>query len=135
MTESRRIVMTHAIEVAVGMRAEDPRLLFTEDVSAWSPNLSASSLEELEAAFADRNEALSNLAVVVSGLDVADNKAIAEWVLEADHTGPLVLDDIEIPASERRLQLAGVSIAEFEGHRIRAFRTYFDAMALVEQMI
>jgi len=126
--------MIHAIEVALGIRKEDPRLLFTEKVTAWSPNIIATSLEELEAAFADRNEAVSNVAVAITGLDVVDNKAFAEWVLQADHTGPLLLDDIRIQPTNRRLQLGGATIAEFDGHRISAFRTYFDAVALIEQM-
>ena len=134
MSESRRIVMIHAIEVAIGVRTENPHLLFTEDVSAWSPNLIASSLDELTTAFADRNEALGNLAVAVTGLDVIDNKAFAEWVMEADHVGPLVIDDVRVEPTGQRLQLGGATIAEFEGHRIRAFRTYFDTLALLEQM-
>jgi hypothetical protein len=135
MTESRRIVMTHALEVAVGVRNEDIRLLFTEDVSAWSPNLLATSLSELEAAFADRNEALSNIVLVISGLDVAGSKAFAEWVLDADHTGPLLIDDIRVQPTGRRVHVAGMTVADFRDHRIEAFRTYFDSVALVEQMI
>ena len=135
MSESRRIVMVHALEVAVGVRTEDPSHVFTEDVSAWSPNLIASSLEELEVALDDRNAALGNLAIVITGLDVKDNKAFAEWVMEADHVGPLVIDDVRIEPTGQRLQLGGATIAEFKGHRIRAFRTYFDTLALLEQMI
>ena len=135
MSESRRIVMVHALEVAVGVRTEDPSHVFTEDVSAWSPNLIASSLDELEVALDDRNAALGNLAIVITGLDVKDNKAFAEWVMEADHVGPLVIDDVRIEPTGQRLQLGGATIAEFKGHRIRAFRTYFDTLALLEQMI
>jgi hypothetical protein len=127
--------MVHALEIAVGVRTEDPTLIFTEDVTAWSPNLTASSLQELKEAFDDRNEALGNLAVLITGLDVVDNKAFAEWVMEADHVGPLVIDDVRVEPTGQRLQLGGATIAEFEGHRIRAFRTYFDTLALVEQMV
>jgi hypothetical protein len=127
--------MVHALEVAVGVRTEDPSHVFTDDVSAWSPNLIASSREELKEALDDRNAALGNLAVAITGLDVIDNKAFAEWVLEADHVGPLVIDDIRVEPTGQRLQLGGATIAEFEGHRIRAFRTYFDTLALLEQMI
>ena len=135
MSESRRIVMVRALEVAVGVRTEDLSRLFTENVSAWSPNLMASSLEELEEALDDRNAALGNLAVVITGVDVIDNKAFAEWVMEADHVGPLVIDDVRVEPTGQRLNLGGATIAEFEGHRIRAFRTYFDTLALLEQMI
>ena len=135
MSESRRIVMVHALEVAVGVRTESPKHVFTENVSAWSPNLMASSLEELEEALDDRNAALGNLAIVITGLDVIHNKAFAEWVMEADHVGPLVIDDVRVEPTGQRLQLGGATVAEFEGHRIRAFRTYFDTLALLEQMI
>ena len=135
MSESRRIVMVHALEIAVGVRTDKPSRVFTEDVTAWSPNLIASSLEELEEAFDDRNAALGNLAVAITGLDVIDNKAFAEWVMEADHVGPLVIDDVRIEPTGQRLQLGGATIAEFKGHRIRAFRTYFDTLSLLEQMI
>jgi SnoaL-like polyketide cyclase len=135
MSESRRIVMVHAIEVAVGVRTEGAHRLFTKNVSAWSPNLIASSLEELTAAFDDRNAALGNLAVVVTGLDVNHNKAFAEWVMEADHVGPLVLDDLRVEATGQRLQVGGATVAEFEGHKIRAWRSYFDTVALLEQML
>ena len=134
MSESRRIVMVHALEVAVGVRTEDPSRLFTENVSAWSPNLIASSLAELQEAFDDRNAALGNLAVVITGVDVIDNKAFAEWVMEADHVGPLVIDDVRVEPTGQRVKLGGATIAEFEGPRIRAFRTYFDTLALLEQM-
>ena len=135
MSESRRIVMVHALEVAVGVRTDRPSRVFTEDVTAWSPNLIASSLEELEEAFDDRNAALGNLAVAITGLDVIDNKAFAEWVMEADHVGPLVLDDLRVEGTGRRLQVGGATIAEFEGHKIRAWRSYFDTVALLEQML
>ena len=135
MSESRRIVMVHALEIAVGVRTEKPSHIFTDDVTAWSPNIIASSLEELEEAFDDRNEALGNLAVAITGLEVIGNKAFAEWVMEADHVGPLVIDDVRVEPTGQRLKLGGATIAEFEGHRIRAFRTYFDTLALLEQMI
>jgi ketosteroid isomerase-like protein len=135
MSESRRIVMVRALELAVGVRTDDPRHIFTEDVTAWSPNLIATSLQELEAAFDDRNSALGNLGFAIRGLDVIDNKAFAEWVMEADHVGPLVIDDVRIEPSGQRLQLGGATVAEFDGYRIRAFRTYFDTLALLEQMI
>ena len=64
------------------------------------------------------------------------NKAYAEWVIEADHTGPLVLGDHEaLDATGRRVKLAGVTVADFRDGKIRSFRTYFDDISLLAQMV
>jgi hypothetical protein len=127
--------MVHAIEVAIGVRNYDLALLFTEDVTAWSPNLLATSLDELKTAFDSRNSAVGNVAVDITALDVVDDKAFAEWVVKGDHVGTMSIDDLRVEATNRRLQLGGISVAEFEKDRIRAFRSYFDAVSLLEQMV
>jgi len=64
------------------------------------------------------------------------NKVFAEWVVEADHSGPYVLgDDAVIEPTGRRVKLAGVTVAEFRGEKIRSFRTYFDDLSLIEQLV
>ena len=64
------------------------------------------------------------------------NKAFAEWVIEADHTGPLVLgEDAVVEATGRHVQLAGVTVADFRDGKIRSFRTYFDDISLIEQLV
>ena len=80
--------------------------------------------------------AFSNVAVLFRGVDEVGNKAFAEWVIEADHTGPFVLDeDVAVEATGRRVQLAGVTVADFRDGKIRSFRTYFDDMSLIEQIV
>ena len=64
------------------------------------------------------------------------NKVFAEWVVEADHSGPYVLgDDAVIEPTGRRVKLAGLTVAEFRGEKIRSFRTYFDDLSLIEQLV
>ena len=61
---------------------------------------------------------------------------IAEWRLDADHTGPLTVDDeVTVEATGRHVHVGGATFAEFRGDKIRAFRSYFDDMALMEQLI
>jgi hypothetical protein len=49
--------------------------------------------------------------------------------------GPLVLgDDAVLEATGRRVQLAGVTVADFRAGKIRSFRTYFDDVSLIEQI-
>ena len=64
------------------------------------------------------------------------NKAFAEWVIEGDHTGPLVLgEDAVVDATGRHVQMAGVTVADFRDGKIRSFRTYFDDLSLIEQIL
>ncbi len=136
MSESRPSVFIRALETAVGLGEEDPSTLFTEDVLAWSPALMASSLAELAEALKVRDEALSNVTLTIRSLNVGGNKAIAEWRVDADHTGHLTVDDeLTLEATGRHVHLGGATFAEFRGDKIRAFRSYFDEMALMEQVM
>jgi limonene-1,2-epoxide hydrolase len=83
-----------------------------------------------------REDAFSNVVILIRGLDEVGNKAFAEWIVEADHTGPLVLgEDAVLDATGRRVQLAGVTVADFRDGKIRSFRSYFDDVTLLEQMV
>ena len=64
------------------------------------------------------------------------NKAFAEWVIEADHTGPMALgEDAVVQATGRHVRMAGVTVADFRGGKIRSYRTYFDDVTLIEQIV
>ena len=93
MSESRKDVLLQAIEAEVGGESVDLSTLFTEDVVGWSPYASVSGLVALTALAALREIAFSNVVVFFRGLDEVGNKAYAEWLIEADHTGPLILDE------------------------------------------
>ena len=95
-----------------------------------------SGLEALAELAALREEAFSNLVIGLRGLDQVGNKAYAEWLIEADHTGPLVLDDDAVlEATGRHVQLPGVTVADFREGKIRSYRTYFDDLSLIEQIV
>jgi ketosteroid isomerase-like protein len=136
MSESRKDVLLKALEAEVGGVAVDPGTLFTADVVGWSPYVSVSGLTALADLAAIHEEAFSNVVIMFRGLDEVGNKAFAEWVIEADHTGPFVLDDDTVlDATGRRVQLAGVTVADFRDGKIRSFRTYFDDISLIEQLV
>ena len=49
--------------------------------------------------------AFTNVGLSIRGLDEVGNKAFAEWVVEADHTGPFMLtDDAVLDATGRHIQ-------------------------------
>lgn len=136
MGESRKDVLLKAIEAEVGGAEVDLGTLFTDDVVGWSPYASVSGLSALAALAALREVAFSNVVVLFRGLDEVGNKAYAEWLIQADHTGPLVLDvGSELEATGRHVELAGVTVADFRGGKIRSYRTYFDDISLIEQIV
>jgi ketosteroid isomerase-like protein len=136
MSGSRKEVLSDALKAEVGAASVDPETLFTDDVVGWSPYVTVSGLEAVAALSALREEAFSNVVVTFRGLDEVGNKAFAEWLVEADHTGPLVLsDDTALQATGRHVQLPGVTVADFREGKIRSFRTYFDDLSLIEQIV
>jgi ketosteroid isomerase-like protein len=135
MSKSRRDVLMSALEAEVGGESVDPASLFTDDVVGWSPIATVSGLAEVAELAASRDVAFSNVVIMFRGLDEVGNKAFAEWVVQADHTGPLVLDEgAVLDPTGRRVQLAGVTVADFREGKIRSYRTYFDDLSLIEQM-
>ena len=136
MSGSRKEVLSNALEAEVGGAPVDPGTLFTDDVVGWSPYATVSGLAALADLAALREEAFSNVVITFRGLDEAGNKAFAEWLVEADHTGPLVLsEDTALEASGRHVQLPGVTVADFRDGKIRSYRTYFDDASLIEQIV
>ena len=136
MSESRKDVMVKALEAEVGSADVDLGTLFTDDVVGWSPYASISGLEALAELALLRDIAFSNVVILLRDVDEVGNKVYAEWLIEADHTGPLVLDeDVVLEPTGRHVQLAGVSVADFRDGKIRSYRTYFDDLSLIEQIV
>ena len=136
MSGSRKDMLLKALEAEVGDESVDLGTLFTDDVVGWSPYATVSGLTALAELAALREMAFSNVVIMFRGLDEVGNKAFAEWLIEADHTGPLVLDeDAVLEATGRHIQLAGFTVADFREGKIRSFRTYFDDISLIEQIV
>jgi hypothetical protein len=89
MSQSRKDVLSKALEAEVGGATVDLGTLFTDDVVGWSPLSSVSGLTALAE--------LSALNVVA--------------------------------------EMAGVTVADFREDKIRSFRTYFDDISLIEQLV
>ena len=135
MSGSRKEVLLNALRAEAGDASADLESLFTDDVAGWSPYATVSGLTAVAELSALREEAFSNVVITFRGLDEVGNKAFAEWLVEADHTGPLVLgEDAVVEATGRHVQLPGVTVADFRDGKIRSFRTYFDDLSLIEQI-
>lgn len=128
--------MRRLLQAAVTGDGDAMADLVTVDVTAWSPDGFVTSRDELLAALQRRDETFSGVEIRVRALDQVGDKAIAEWHVAVDHTGPLTIDDdLVIEPTGRRLHVSGATIAEFDGDRVCAFRSYFDDLALVEQAL
>ena len=135
-TSTQAGAMRRLLHAAVTGDGDSMADLVTSDVTGWSPNMFVTSRDQLVAALELRDDSLSGIEIVVRSLDQVGDKAIAEWHIAADHTGPLVIDDdLVIEPTGRRLHLSGATVAEFDGDQICAFRSYFDDLALVEQVL
>ena len=136
MSGSRKEVLSDALRAEVGGASADLGTLFTDDVVGWSPYASVSGLAALADLSALRETAFSNVVIMLRGLDEVGNKAFAEWLIEADHTGPLVLsEDAILEATGQHVELPGVTVADFREGKIRSYRTYFDDISLIEQIV
>jgi ketosteroid isomerase-like protein len=136
MNDSRKDVLLKALEAEVGGEPVDLATLFTDDVVGWSPYASVSGLAELAVLAALREVAFSNVVILLRGIDEVGNRAYAEWLIEADHTGPMILGDgAELEATGKHVELPGVTVADFRDGKIRSYRTYFDDVSLIEQMV
>jgi ketosteroid isomerase-like protein len=131
----RAAVLVQAIEATVTGDSRVVRELYADDVQGWSPVMTVSSAAELAVELEDRQEAFSDIELDVTPLDVGDDQACVEWIATATHSGPLIVDeDVVIEPTGGRFTLRGVTVADFEGDRIRAFRQYWDEVSLLEQL-
>ena len=132
----RKAVLERLLDAAMAGDVGALNELVTDDVVGWSPHLLVTSRSELAAVFERREDAFSNIDASIDSVDGVGDKVAAEWHVAVDHTGPIYVDDdLAVEPTGRRLHLAGATFAEFEGDRIKAFRHYFDDLALLEQAL
>ena len=106
-------------------------------MTGLSPILSCTSLAEFAVELEEQENVFTEVAIEVHPLDVGGDRACVEWVASAVHSGPLPLDEDEtvvIEGSGRRVSFRGVSVAEFDGDKISAFRHYWDDVALFDEL-
>jgi ketosteroid isomerase-like protein len=132
---ARADTLVRALGAAVDGDRQTLQGVFTDDVRAWTPALSTTSLTELLDELDRRDEAFSDVELDVAPLDVGGDYACVEWTVEMTHTGTVVLGDGKpIEPSGIRVILHGVTIAEFLGDRICSVRQYWDEFSVLEQL-
>ena len=133
--EVRATTLVRALRAGIEGDRDTLRALFTDDVRAWAPALSTSSLSELIEALDRRDDAFSDFELDVVPLDVSGDYACVEWSVDMTHTGIVTLaDDRHVDPTGTRVTLHGVTVAEFDGDRICSLRQYWDELAVLEQL-
>ena len=130
------------------------RDLYTEYVSLYSKldYSGVASFYASDAVFADpinRHEGREAIGAYVEGADKPfsdisfettqvieeGNALVTEWVWRATNTGPLTMPDgTEIPATQRAVELPGVSILSVRDGKISSHRDYFDSASMMGQL-
>jgi ketosteroid isomerase-like protein len=133
--EARAAALVRALRAGIERDREALGGLLTDDVRAWTPTLSTSSLSELLDELDRRDDAFSDFELDAAPLDVGGDYACVEWTVEMSHTGRITLDaDNIIEPSGMRVTAHGVTVAEFEGDRICSVRQYWDEFGVLEQL-
>lgn len=132
---ARAATLRRALQAGLDGNARALPDVYTDDVTAWTPALSAASLDELTAELERRDAAFSDVELEVAPLDVGGDYACAEWTVAMTHSGPLALagGDVVEPTGTR-ITVNGATVAEFRGDRICSLRQYWDELAVFEQI-
>ena len=131
----RAATLVRALEASITGDSSHVAELYVDDVKGWAPAMSVSNAAELAVELEDRDGAFSDIDLDVSPFDVSGERACVEWVVSLTHTGPLEIDDdTVIDPTGLRVTLHGVTVAEFVGDKIAAFRQYWDEVELLEQL-
>jgi ketosteroid isomerase-like protein len=134
-TPKRAAILTRALRAAIEGDESAMKDICTDDITAWTPALSTTSRDELMAEIARRDDAFSDIELDLSPLEVGGEFACAEWTVTMLHSGPLSLaQGATVEATDARVTLHGVTIAEFRGEQICALRQYWDELTVFEQL-
>jgi ketosteroid isomerase-like protein len=132
---ARAAILERSLRASIQGDSGAVKELYTDDIKAWAPALSASSAAELAAEFDRRDDAFSDIALEVRPLDVGGDFACVEWTVTMTHSGPLTLaDGVVVEPSGLTVSINGTTVAEFEGERICSFRQYWDELTVLEQL-
>jgi ketosteroid isomerase-like protein len=130
----RADTLVRALRAGVARDRQTIEAVYTDDVKAWAPALSASSLTELMREFDLRDDAFSDIDIEVTPLDVSGDYACAEWRVSMTHTNPMKFRGGVADETGLRIRVNGVTVAEFRDDRICSFRQYWDELSVFEQL-
>ena len=131
----RAAVLTRALRARIAGDRAAMSEVYTDDVRAWTPTLSVTSLSELREEFDRQEDAFTDAALEVMPLDVGGDYACAEWSVTMTHSGSMEIDTgAVVEPTGAVVTVHGVTIAEFRDGRICSLRQHWDERELLEQL-
>ena len=106
--------------------------VFTDDVTYVDTPLGSTfrGKEELRAFAQSFFNAFPDLKAVITSTVISGDRAASEWIFTGTQTGDLA----GMPASNKQMDLRGVSIYEFEGGKIKRKIDYWDMATMLKQL-
>jgi hypothetical protein len=131
----RSALLTRAVRASILGDSSVIADLYTVDVRGSLPRSEITSAAELACEFELNAEAFTAVDVSVWPLDVNGAQACVEWEATAVHSGTIDAGQgVQVAPTGKRVRLRGVTIAEFDGDRICAFRQYWDDLTLLVEL-
>lgn len=132
MTADDRLrAVTSAIRATLEGDSSVVARLFAPDVHA-SMTTRVWSAPGLAVEIEDRAGAFEDVDLRVTRARDLEDEVWVEWTASVFHVGALATERVVIPATGRRTELQGITVAEFSCDRITRFRQYWDCAALME---
>ncbi len=125
--DERSTRLLRAVTATVSGDTSSVSELFTEDVVAVSPTATVCSRVELAVELEDHEDEVSDVELDLGPVVTNGDRVCAEWVARA-------LQTVTTGArcAVERVTLRGMSVAEFDGDRIRALRHYWNVAGPTE---
>jgi ketosteroid isomerase-like protein len=123
--DERSARVLQAVTATVSGDTSSVSELFTEDVFAASPTSTVSSRVELAVEIEDHEDDVTEVVVDLETTVTAGDRTCAEWVASTTHIGATGVPGGRTGPAGRRVTLHGVTVAEFQGERIRSMRHYW----------
>ena len=85
--------------------------------------------------FEEADKPFSEISMETTQVIEEGNAVVAEWVWRATNTGPMAMPDgTEIPATQKAVELPGVSVCSVRDGKIISQRDYFDNASVMSQL-
>jgi steroid delta-isomerase-like uncharacterized protein len=91
--------------------------------------------EAIRTYFEEADKPFSDINVKTSQVIEEGNSVVAEWVVRATNTGPMITPDgTEIPATNKTMELPGVSVLSVRDGKIASHVDYVDSASVMKQL-